>query len=212
MSDPTSPAAGVQPNDDASVIPIKLAVSQDQFVFNDFFLYRTTEDALTPEEVVCSICDDYDLPTGIEDTLLEQMQAQLVLFGKGRRFYPDRGEMLHALVVDVWLDGFHILDKVLWDTNCSTDQPVTYARSLCGDLGLDDRYIGAVAHQIMLQLCMIERMRATHSDVELPTAHPLPAGGPLFRGFDSVDWAPKVEVAEAWASVPKAGEALVDIL
>ncbi|KAG9391880.1 SNF5/SMARCB1/INI1 [Carpediemonas membranifera] len=184
---------------DNDLIPVHLNVELGDTQFKDFFFWKASESNLTPQEFITRLCDDHDLPSSFDSALLEQLNAQIEAFIP-YRFDSAAGERYHALGLDIWMDGFHLTDKVLWDTNDPNNHPVPFATTLASDLGLDSRFAVAIAHQLYTQLVTIDRLRNTHTDLELPTAAAIPSAP--FRGIDSAEWAPSIQLAATWEPMP----------
>lgn len=61
---------------------------------------------------------------------------------------------LRVIKLDVSVDNFRLRDQFEWDINNSENNPDSFARSLCGDLGLQREFEVAVAHAIREQVLL----------------------------------------------------------
>lgn len=152
------------------LVPVRLTARVDnQRWVNETLLWDVAEPGASPEVVVRQICDDLDLPTIVEGSLLAQFQTQLEAH---RRAVRPLVECRVVIKLDLQVAGEVYRDQFEWDAREPSNSVVLFARHLGAELGLSGAMQAAIAHAICEQ-------------ASAGAAQP-----PLLTAFREEDWSP----------------------
>ena len=116
----------------------------------DSFQWNVDEKEMTPETFARSLCYDLNLSHHFEHAIIESMQEQL-----GSCSYAALkldGEHRVTIKLEIRVGHQILRDQFEWDMGEPTNDPETFAQSMCADMGLGPEYVTEIAQTIREQL------------------------------------------------------------
>jgi len=142
------------PEEEEILVPIRLEIDIEGKRLRDSFTWNFNEKLITPEQFANSMCEDLDLPQIFESAIATSIKHQLEAFREFIRtfsYYTSNNGLI-LIQLDLRIHDLKIKDQFEWDITNKRNNPESFARSMCGDLGLSAEFSVAIAHNIREQL------------------------------------------------------------
>ncbi|KAF6023090.1 SMARCB1 [Bugula neritina] len=154
-----------QPED---LVPIRLDMEFDGQKLRDCFVWNRNEQLISPEQFGEILCDDLDLNPihfvpAIAGAIKQQLEANSCAEPD-----PSCTDQRVIIKLNIHVGNISLVDQFEWDMSEPQNNPESFARTLCADLGLGGEFMSAVAYSIRGQLSWHRRMYA-FSETPLPT-------------------------------------------
>lgn len=135
------------------LIPIKIQLELDHFLYNDCFLWNLNEKTLTLDQFAKIICADLELNYMYVSQIIDLIKPQI---NDAYQFYMNDDSPLFpdsriTISINVVSNSINFKDKFEWEVN-SLITPVEFANQLCRDLNLGGEFPLLIAFQIHNQL------------------------------------------------------------
>jgi len=128
------------------MIPIRLDIDMEGRRLRDAFLWREDEFLTTPEIFAEHLARDEGLPLSFSKVIATSIRRQI--FSHRRR----KSQKKQSIVLDIVIGDVLYHDTIEWDTGCSRNNPILFARMTCKDLGLPSPFEPAIAFAIQEQI------------------------------------------------------------
>jgi len=141
------------------VVPIRLNIDLLGIRLRDTFLYDIHETAISPLKFAKILVQDLKLPQVFEGAIEQSIYRQLL---DVEDYGHVAGEMaktgsVHLIYIDICIDDKILHDVIEWDIFNEWNCPETFAKSMARDLGLDRKFILAIATTIREQAALYKR-------------------------------------------------------
>ena len=133
---------GPKPHVNQELIPIRLNLTCEGQTLRDTFLwnYGSKDAKMTPEHFAKQLCDETDLPAGMQILVLKAMNDQIAEYLELEKHgdwtkkvdevsYGCSGELLVKITLDLRVNDFVLQDAFIWDLKQSGNCPETFATS-----------------------------------------------------------------------------------
>eukprot|EP01119_Soliformovum_irregulare_P008852 TRINITY_DN21952_c0_g1_i2.p1 TRINITY_DN21952_c0_g1~~TRINITY_DN21952_c0_g1_i2.p1 ORF type:complete len:181 (-),score=20.25 TRINITY_DN21952_c0_g1_i2:47-589(-) len=153
------------------LVPIRVNVSTDHGRVQDAFTWNLSESRMTPEQFSSRFCKEMDFDERIEQEIAASIAKQIDDFKElKRRTHLD--ENIFLIRIDLTINGISLYDQFEWDISSPLNNPESFSRSLCADMGLSREFETAIAHCIREQIYFYERALSENKAKSVEYYHP----------------------------------------
>ncbi|VVA37524.1 PREDICTED: SWI/SNF-related [Prunus dulcis] len=131
-----------------NLVPIRLDLDVDGQKFKDTFTWNPSDPDSEIVVFARRTAKDLKLPPGFITVIASAIQSQIADFRslEGQDMYP--GERIVPIKLDLRVNHTLIRDQFLWDLNNFESDPEEFAKTFCGDLGIQDPEVGIAVQSV----------------------------------------------------------------
>lgn len=136
---------------DVILVPIRLNIDFNGGASKlvDFFMWNLNEVLLTPEDFAVILCNDLELPSGLQSEIAESISRQTDEFNYAQSLQL-QPNMPHHVIIDLSVNLNRQLyqDRFEWDLSQDSVTPEMFAEIVVADLGLSLEFKAAISHSL----------------------------------------------------------------